>query len=98
VSASGIALGAIAAPATAATRRSPLDETLNTLEVLGPLPEQMSVHLNRGYDSETTREKQGGGQRAHGRYQGVACTKGRYSTLLRLPLLRTELRSRRDEV
>ena len=25
--------------------------------MLGPLPEQMSVHLDRGYDSETTREK-----------------------------------------
>ena len=24
--------------------------------MLGPLPEQMSVHLDRGYDSETTRE------------------------------------------
>jgi IS5 family transposase len=34
-----------------------LDETLDTLEVLGPLPEQMSVHLDRGYDSEITREK-----------------------------------------
>jgi IS5 family transposase len=27
------------------------------LEELGPLPEQVSVHLDRGYDSETTREK-----------------------------------------
>jgi IS5 family transposase len=25
--------------------------------VLDPLPEQMSVHLDRGYDSETTRQK-----------------------------------------
>jgi IS5 family transposase len=34
-----------------------LGETLDTLEVVGSLPEQMSVHLDRGYDSETTREK-----------------------------------------
>ena len=27
------------------------------LEVLGPLPECISVHLDRGYDSHTTREK-----------------------------------------
>jgi hypothetical protein len=32
-------------------------ETLDTLEVLGPLPEQVSVHLDRGYYSEATREK-----------------------------------------
>lgn len=56
VDASGIPLGAIAAPAN--RHDSPLlDETLDTLEVLGPLPEQMSVHLDRGYDSDTTREK-----------------------------------------
>lgn len=52
----GIPLGAIAAPAN--RHDSPLlDETLDTLEVLGELPEQMSVHLDRGYDSQTTREK-----------------------------------------
>jgi IS5 family transposase len=52
----GIPLGAIAAPAN--RHDSPLlDETLDTLEVLGPLPEQMSVHLDRGYDSQTTGEK-----------------------------------------
>jgi Transposase DDE domain len=52
----GVPLGAIAA---AANRHdsSLLDETLDTLEVLGSLPEQVSVHLDRGYDSETTREK-----------------------------------------
>jgi hypothetical protein len=56
VDASGIPLGAIAAPAN--RHDSPLlDETLDTLEVLGPLPEQMSVHLDRGYDSKITREK-----------------------------------------
>jgi transposase len=56
VDAKGIPLGAIAAPAN--RHDSPLlEETLDTLEVLGELPEQMSVHLDRGYDSRTTREK-----------------------------------------
>jgi Transposase DDE domain len=65
VDASGIPLGAIAAPAN--RHDSPLlDETLDTLEVLGPLPEQMSVHLDRGYDSGTTREKL--------KARGLACT------------------------
>ncbi len=52
----GIPLGVIAAPANRHDS-SLLDETLDTLEVLDPLPEQMSVHLDRGYDSETTRQK-----------------------------------------
>jgi hypothetical protein len=52
----GVPLGTIAAPAN--RHDSPLlNETLDTLEVLGPLPKQMSVHLDRGYDSQTTREK-----------------------------------------
>lgn len=52
----GIPLGAIAAPAN--RHDAPLlNETLDTLEVVGELPEQMSVHLDRGYDSQTTREK-----------------------------------------
>ncbi len=56
VDANGIPLGAIAAPAN--RHDSPLlDETLDTLEVIGPLPEEMRVHLDRGYDSQTTREK-----------------------------------------
>ena len=56
VDADGIPLGTITAPAN--RHDSPLlDETLDTLEVLGPLPKQMSVHLDRGYDSETTRQK-----------------------------------------
>jgi len=56
VDAKGIPLGAVAAPAN--RHDSPLlDETLDTLEVLGELPEQVSVHLDRGYDSRTTREK-----------------------------------------
>lgn len=56
VDARGIPLGTVAAPAN--RHDSPLlDETLDTLEVLGELPEQMSVHLDRGYDSRSTREK-----------------------------------------
>jgi Transposase DDE domain len=56
VDANGIPLGAVAAPAN--RHDSPLlDETLDTLEVLGVLPEQMSVHLDRGYDSRNTRDK-----------------------------------------
>lgn len=56
VDANGIPVGAIAAPAN--RHDSPLlDETLGTLEILGELPERMSVHLDRGYDSQTTREK-----------------------------------------
>ena len=56
VDANGIPLGAITAPAN--RHDSPLlDETLDTMEVLGELPERMSVHLDRGYDSQTTREK-----------------------------------------
>jgi IS5 family transposase len=56
VDAKGIPLGAVAAPAN--RHDSPLlDETLDNLEVLGELPEQMSVHLDRGYDSRSTREK-----------------------------------------
>jgi len=56
VDAKGIPLGAVAALAN--RHDSPLlDETLNTLEVLGELPEQMSIHLDRGYDSRVTREK-----------------------------------------
>lgn len=52
----GIPLGAVAAPAN--RHDSPLlEQTLDTLEVLGELPEQMSVHLDRGYDSRSTREK-----------------------------------------
>jgi Transposase DDE domain len=55
VDARGIPLGVIAIPAS--RHDSPLlGETLHTLEKLGALPEQMSVHLDRGYDSETTRK------------------------------------------
>jgi hypothetical protein len=56
VDAKGIPLGAVVAPAN--RHDLPLlDETLDTLEVLGELPEQMSVHLDRGYDSRSTRGK-----------------------------------------
>lgn len=54
--ANGIPLGAIAAPAN--RHDSPLlEETLDTMEVLGELPQRISAHLDRGYDSRTTREK-----------------------------------------
>ena len=57
VDAEGIPLGAIAAPAN--RHDSPLlGETLDTMEALGgELPERMSVHLDRGYDSGLTRER-----------------------------------------
>jgi transposase len=56
VDASGVPLGAIAAPAN--RHDSPLlERTLDTTEVLGGLPERTSVHLDRGYDSKTTRER-----------------------------------------
>jgi transposase len=54
----GIPLGAIAAPAN--RHDSPLlEETLDTMEIVGELPERMSVHLDRGYDSKAAREKLG---------------------------------------
>jgi transposase len=56
VDANGIPIGAIAAPASRPD--SPLLEaTLDTMEIVGELPERMSVHLDRGYDSEATRER-----------------------------------------
>ena len=56
VDANGIPLGTIAAPAN--RHDSPLlDETLDTLEIVGELPERISVHLDRGYDSKSTRQK-----------------------------------------
>ena len=56
VDAKGIPLGAIAAPAN--RHDSPLlEETLDTMEIVGELPEHISVHLDRGYDSMLTRER-----------------------------------------
>ncbi len=56
VDGSGISLGAVRAPAN--RHDSPLlPETLDALRALGPLPEQMSVHLDRSYDSEATRQR-----------------------------------------
>jgi transposase len=56
VEADGIPLGAVTAPAN--SHDSPLlRETLATLEALGPTPERVRVHLDRGYDSEATRER-----------------------------------------
>lgn len=52
----GIPLGAITAPANC--HDSPLlDQTLDTMRIVGELPERISAHLDRGYDSKTTREK-----------------------------------------
>jgi hypothetical protein len=56
VDACGIPLGIIIAPAN--RHDSPLlADTLDTLQRLGELPDQASVHLDRAYDSKTTREK-----------------------------------------
>ena len=56
VDANGIPIGAIAAPAN--RHDSPLLEaTLDTMEIVGELPEHIRVHLDRGYDSESTRER-----------------------------------------
>lgn len=55
VDANGIPLGTVAAPAN--RHDSPLLEaTLDTLNLLGPLPVVMTVHLDRGYDSAITRQ------------------------------------------
>jgi transposase len=60
VDADGIPLGIICAPAN--RHDSPLlAETLDRVETsfTGPLPEGASVHLDRGYDSDATRERLG---------------------------------------
>lgn len=56
VDANGIPLGAIAAPAN--RHDLPLlEETLDTMGIVGELPERVSVHLDRGYDSGATRQR-----------------------------------------
>jgi IS5 family transposase len=57
VDADGIPLGTIVAPAN--RHDSPLlAETLDAAtEALGPLPERVSIHLDRGYDSDATRKR-----------------------------------------
>jgi IS5 family transposase len=57
VDARGIPIGTLTAPAN--RHDSPLlTETLDAVtETLGELPEQVSVHLDRGYDSKATRER-----------------------------------------
>jgi hypothetical protein len=56
VDANGIPLGAVAAPAS--RHDAPLLEpTLEALGGLGPLPPGTAVHLDRGYDSDRTRER-----------------------------------------
>lgn len=56
VAAQGLPLGAVIAPA--GRHDSPLLEpTLDTLAALGPLPEGIVVHLDRGYDSTLTRTR-----------------------------------------
>ena len=56
VEAQGIPLGAVAAPAN--RHDSPLlDPTLDTLAYLAPLPQSMTVHLDRGDDSQVTRDR-----------------------------------------
>lgn len=50
VDAHGIPLGTIAAPANQ-------EPTLDTLDALGPRPDAMTVHLDRGYDATVTHER-----------------------------------------
>ena len=54
--AKGIPLGAVAAPAHHRDSLL-LTETLDTLKALGGLPERARIHLDRGYDSNGTRER-----------------------------------------
>jgi transposase len=56
VDACGIPLGIVIAPAN--RHDSPLlADTLDTIQRLGELPDRASVHLDRAYDSDATREK-----------------------------------------
>lgn len=58
VDADGIPLGTVTAPANRHDSAL-LGETLDWLEALGSMPERVSVHLDRGYDSEATRKRLG---------------------------------------
>jgi hypothetical protein len=57
VDAKGIPLGTVTAPAN--RHESPLlTETLDAVaQTLGELPQSTSIHLDRGYDSESTRQR-----------------------------------------
>lgn len=56
VDAAGIPLGVLSAPANC--HDSPLlAPTLDLLDALGPLPDDVTVHLDRGYDSTKTRHE-----------------------------------------
>ena len=57
VDAKGIPLGTITAPANRHDSPLLLPTLKVTSEVLGGLPEETSVHLDRGYDSKKTRER-----------------------------------------
>ena len=59
VDATGIPLGAITAPANRHDSLL-LAPTLDTLAALGPLPATMTVHLDRGYESQATRDRLNG--------------------------------------
>lgn len=56
VDANGIPLGTIAAPANRHDSLL-LEPTLDTLQRLGPLPETITIHLDRGYDSPLTHDR-----------------------------------------
>ena len=50
--------GVICCPAGANRHDSPLlAATLDKLDDLGPLPDQITVHLDAGYDSQKTRDE-----------------------------------------
>jgi transposase len=57
VDAKGIPLGAVSAPANRYDSPLLVPTLQATSEVLGALPEEASVHLDRGYDSRLTRER-----------------------------------------
>jgi transposase len=58
VDADGIPLGTVIAPANRHDS-SLLGETVDSLEALASMPVRVSVHLDRGYDSEATRKRLG---------------------------------------